>query len=62
MKIKQIIYLLLIVIGTLIMVFGPNYMLKEYSLAIGIVFLMFGIYSVTTTYGNKNSEEADIEE
>ncbi len=62
MKIKQIIYLLLIIIGALITLFGPNYMLKEYALAIGIVFLMFGIYSMTTTYGNKNNEESDIEE
>ncbi|MBU2996602.1 hypothetical protein KO500_09155 [Cellulophaga baltica] len=62
MKIKQIIYFILIVVGTLTVVFGPRYMVKEYALAIGIVFLMFGIYSVTTTYGDKNSEETDFEE
>lgn len=60
MKIKQIIYFLLIVIGALIMAFGPQFVEKEYALALGIIFLMFGIYKVSTSWKESAQESKDL--
>lgn len=60
MKIKQLIYFALIAIGASIMAFGKLYIVEEYALAIGIVFLMFGIYKMSTSW--KNTEEDSKEE
>lgn len=62
MKTKQIIYVLFMIIGALIMSFGPTYVEKEYALAIGIIFLMFGIYKTSNLYTSSNQENKEIED
>tara|TARA_R110000868_G_scaffold403147_1_gene680067 strand:+ start:11063 stop:11245 length:183 start_codon:yes stop_codon:yes gene_type:complete len=59
MKIKQFIYFILIILGALIMGFGSSYFEKEYALAVGIIFLMFGVYKVSTSWTATNVEPKD---
>tara|TARA_R110002012_G_scaffold322105_1_gene555804 strand:+ start:8818 stop:9012 length:195 start_codon:yes stop_codon:yes gene_type:complete len=56
MKKKQIMYVSLIVIGALLMGFGPVYVEKEYALALGIIILMFGVYKASTSWTLKNQD------
>lgn len=60
MKIKQIIYFILIVAGATIMAFGDSFVVKEYALAIGIILLMFGIYKTSTFSKDKIDESTDV--
>ena len=60
MKIKQIIYFLLIVSGAIFMAFADSFKEKEYGLAIGIILLMFGIYKMSTSYKENNNESTDL--
>tara|TARA_R110000796_G_scaffold252631_1_gene389137 strand:+ start:11020 stop:11208 length:189 start_codon:yes stop_codon:yes gene_type:complete len=62
MKIKRIIYFILIVVGATIMAFGDSFAVKEYALAIGITILMFGIYKTSTSWKDKNDESTDLNE
>ena len=59
MKIKPLIYFLLIVTGGLLVGFGGQIMLQEYAMIIGIVLIMFGIYktSVSWTKSEPNKED-----
>ncbi|MFW2376573.1 MAG: hypothetical protein ACN4ES_08505 [Cellulophaga baltica] len=59
MKIKQIIYFILIIMGAIIMGYGPRFIVKEYALAIGVVFIMFGAYKTSTSW--KEPEEKSKE-
>lgn len=61
MKIKQIIYFLLIVSGAIIMAFSDSFKIKEYGLVIGIILLMFGIYKMSTSWKDSNDESTDLE-
>ncbi|QWX84532.1 hypothetical protein H0I23_02485 [Cellulophaga sp. HaHaR_3_176] len=60
MKIKQLTYFALIAIGASIMAFGKLYILEEYALAIGIVFLMFGIYKMSTSWKNTEEDSKEV--
>ena len=62
MKIKRIIYFILIVSGAIVMAFGDSFVVKEYALAIGIIILMFGIYKTSTSWKDKNDESTDLNE
>tara|TARA_R110002051_G_scaffold185003_1_gene254260 strand:+ start:9598 stop:9786 length:189 start_codon:yes stop_codon:yes gene_type:complete len=62
MKIKRIIYFILIVSGAIVMAFGDSFVVKEYALAIGIIILMFGIYKTSTSWKDKNDESTDFNE
>jgi len=44
--------------------FGKEYMVKEYALSIGIVFLMFGIYKSTQVWtdSRERAEEENEDE
>lgn len=50
------------IIGALIMSLGPNYVEKEYALALGIIFLMFGVYKTGVSYTPQNQENKEVED
>jgi hypothetical protein len=60
MKIKPLIYFLLIIIGALLIGLGDRIMLQEYAMIIGIVFIMFGIYKTSLSWSG--GDEAKKEE
>lgn len=49
-------------IGVLIMSLGPNYVEKEYALALGIIFLMFGVYKTSVSYTLQNHENKEVKD
>ncbi|MBT8321398.1 MAG: hypothetical protein KJO90_06990 [Eudoraea sp.] len=59
MKIKPLIYFLLIIAGGVLIGFGGQIMLKEYAMIIGIVLIMLGVYktSVSWSSGDKAKKE-----
>jgi len=61
MKIKQIIYFILIAAGAVIMAFADSFAVKEYALAIGIVLLMFGVYKTSVLWKDKKDEATDLD-
>ncbi|ADV49895.1 hypothetical protein I2486_12785 [Cellulophaga sp. E16_2] len=60
MKIKQIIYFVLILSGALLMGYGGLYVAKEYALAGGIVVLMFGVYKASTSWKKSEPESKNV--
>ena len=61
MKIKQTIYLLLILMGAAVMAGGEQIVRKEYAYSIGLILLMFGIYKTTQLFslpGTKEDEDS----
>jgi hypothetical protein len=59
MKIKPLIYLLLIIAGGVLIGFGDRIMLKEYAMIIGIVLIMFGIYKTSAGYTGSEKKNGD---
>ncbi len=60
MKTKHTFYFLLILLGAALMASGDSLLRKEYAFSLGIVLLMFGVYSASRTWvnsGNKEGEE-----
>ncbi|WP_158975970.1 hypothetical protein [Cellulophaga sp. L1A9] len=60
MKIKQIIYFILILSGALIMGYGGLFVAKEYALAGGIILLMLGVYKASTSWKKSEPESKDV--
>ena len=59
MKIKRIIYLVLIPVGAVIGSVGHWVLMEEYAMMIGIVLLMFGLYKTTQLWGNGHGEGSE---
>ena len=59
MKIKPLIYLLLIITGGMLIGFGDQILLKEYAMIIGIVLIMFGIYKTSASYASSEKKNED---
>ncbi|WP_297797097.1 hypothetical protein [uncultured Eudoraea sp.] len=62
MKTNRIIYFLLIIIGATIMATGDQWIQKEYSMSIGIVLLMFGIYKSSKVWSNAEEHNTEDEQ
>lgn len=58
MKMKQTIYLLLILLGAIIGGIGHWILMEEYAMMIGIVLLMFGLYKTTQLWSSNREEES----
>lgn len=50
MKTKRTIYFVLILVGAVLMDEGDSFIRKEYAMAPGIIFLMFGIYKSSVSW------------
>ncbi|SMC82802.1 hypothetical protein SAMN05660703_2891 [Cellulophaga tyrosinoxydans] len=61
MKIKQIIYFFIILAGALVISFQSLFNTKEYALIIGIILLMFGIYKMSTSWKEDQTNHKDSE-
>ena len=56
MKIKPLIYLLLVITGALLIGLGDRVMRQEYALCLGIVLIMFGLYKTSVSWGTGETE------
>ena len=59
MKIKPLIYFLLIISGGLLIAYGGQIVLKEYAMIIGIVMIMFGIYKTSVSWTKNETNKED---
>ena len=59
MKIKPLIYFLLIITGGILVGFGGRIMLKEYAMIIGIILIMFGIYKTSVSWTKEKPKKEE---